>query len=120
VFNDAQLDRDGDSFGDACDLCPLVAEAEQSDRDGDGVGDACDNCVNWPNPDQSDEDVNGIGDPCDVQLRGAGEQDTSSKKGNVGCADVPGAPVGVLSLLGLALVRRRRRSALVSVRGEVG
>jgi hypothetical protein len=119
VFNDAQLDRDGDAFGDACDLCPLVAETEQLDRDGDGVGDACDNCANWPNPDQSDEDVNGLGDVCDYQLRGAGEQDTSSKQPNVGCADVPGAPVGLLAVLGLALARRRR-SVVASARGEVG
>jgi hypothetical protein len=39
-------DEDGDGIGDACDVCPHVADPDQADRDGDGVGDACD-----PNPD---------------------------------------------------------------------
>jgi sugar lactone lactonase YvrE len=35
-------DGDGDSFADACDVCPQVADPDQADADGDGVGDACD------------------------------------------------------------------------------
>ena len=34
-------DADGDGVGDVCDVCPAVADVEQSDTDGDGVGDAC-------------------------------------------------------------------------------
>ncbi len=35
-------DRDGDGFGDACDVCPEVADPDQEDSDEDGVVDACD------------------------------------------------------------------------------
>jgi hypothetical protein len=35
-------DEDGDGIGDACDVCPHVADATQLDSDGDRVGDACD------------------------------------------------------------------------------
>lgn len=37
-------DRDGDGANDADDLCPTVADADQSDVDRDGLGDACDPC----------------------------------------------------------------------------
>lgn len=38
-------DSDGDGIGDACDNCPLVANADQADCDGDGIGDVCDTSV---------------------------------------------------------------------------
>lgn len=37
-------DSDADGVADVDDLCPRVADAEQSDADGDGRGDACDAC----------------------------------------------------------------------------
>jgi hypothetical protein len=39
-------DEDGDGIPDACDVCPHIADPDQTDSDGDGVGDACD-----PEPD---------------------------------------------------------------------
>jgi hypothetical protein len=35
-------DEDGDGIDDACDVCPHIADPDQTDSDGDGVGDACD------------------------------------------------------------------------------
>jgi hypothetical protein len=46
VANADQANEDGDTFGDACDPCPPVADSAPAvDTDGDGVADACD-----PNP----------------------------------------------------------------------
>ncbi|MDB3927011.1 discoidin domain-containing protein, partial [Flavobacteriales bacterium] len=55
-----------DGFGDACDNCPDVFNADQDDFDGDGIGDACDNCPNLSNADQDDFDGDGEGDACDT------------------------------------------------------
>lgn len=59
-------DSDGDGWEDACDSCPMTANADQADSDGDGVGNACDNCPSAGNADQADGDDDGAGDLCDV------------------------------------------------------
>jgi parallel beta-helix repeat protein len=83
--NSDQADRDGDGFGDGCDVCPAAFDPPQIDRDRDGVGDSCqacvdedgdgratggggcpgDNCPRIANVDQLDFDRDGIGDACD-------------------------------------------------------
>ncbi|RME01120.1 MAG: hypothetical protein D6812_08600, partial [Deltaproteobacteria bacterium] len=37
-----QGNADGDDFGDTCDNCPEVFNNDQVDSDGDGIGSACD------------------------------------------------------------------------------
>ncbi|MBN2496896.1 MAG: thrombospondin type 3 repeat-containing protein [Deltaproteobacteria bacterium] len=48
-----QANRDNDSFGDVCDLCPDLADKDNGDNDGDGRGNPCD----------SDDDNDGVCDP---------------------------------------------------------
>lgn len=60
-----QLNSDSDGFGDVCDNCPTVANANQADLDGDGFGNVCDNCFDHWNPDQTDTDHDGQGDACE-------------------------------------------------------
>jgi hypothetical protein len=57
IGNVCDLDDDGDSWSDALDNCPLVANNAQTDTDDDGVGDACDNCAGQVNPQQEDSDA---------------------------------------------------------------
>ena len=64
-----QTEGDGDGVGDACDVCRRVADPEQADEDGDRVGTACDNCPGADNPSQLDADDDGVGDACDVCAR---------------------------------------------------
>jgi hypothetical protein len=48
IANTDQANEDGDSSGDACDLCPQISD-NGADSDGDHIGDACD-----PNPGVAD------------------------------------------------------------------
>jgi len=59
--NPSQADADGDSWGDACDACPLAdadadLDGEPDDADGDRASDACDPC-----PDDAPDDPDGDG-----------------------------------------------------------
>lgn len=58
-------DTDGDSYPDAVDVCPLLADPYQTDPDGDGLGSLCDNCPDVANADQFDFDHDGVGNACD-------------------------------------------------------
>jgi len=63
VANDVQTDSDGDSFGDACDVCPLDP---LDDEDADGSCGDEDNCPGVVNDDQANADEDSFGDACDV------------------------------------------------------
>ncbi len=82
IANPSQTDTDKDSFGDACDNCPLsaswVSEGVQldaadcpeggndtGDDDGDGILNGVDNCKEVPNANQTDTDGDQVGNECD-------------------------------------------------------
>lgn len=72
VDNGMQANSDLDADGDACDVCPIEANAtdcapiDPNDADGDGVTDSLDNCPQVPNSDQADGDMDDKGDLCDA------------------------------------------------------
>lgn len=82
--NGEQGNLDGDSQGDACDVCPLNANTttctapNPNDADGDGVANDADNCPAVGNPSQADNDSDGKGDDCDTCPMAA-------NPGNAGC-----------------------------------
>ncbi|MCA9565880.1 MAG: thrombospondin type 3 repeat-containing protein, partial [Myxococcales bacterium] len=132
------VDDDGDGIANIDDNCPDVANTAQLDDDDDGVGNACepdadgdavpdesDNCPDVANPRQADLDEDGLGDECDDDADGDGipnDQDSnplvpdlgSPTPDPTGCdcgqSSIPTSlPAALLALLGLALMRRRRR-----------
>jgi len=83
LANPDQVDTEGDSWGDACDLWPeednLLSPCGpwcQVDEDGDGIAGTLDvdfpspmgddNCPLLYNPDQADDDHDGVGNACDL------------------------------------------------------
>lgn len=67
----AGIDRDEDTFLDADDVCPAIAD-NQLDVDGDGIGDACDVCIQVSNTRQIDSNGDGFGNACDGDLNNDG------------------------------------------------
>jgi len=67
VYNPKQENRDGDTYGDACDsdLTDSLKIVRNCDKDKDGIDDGVDNCPNLCNPDQKDSGENGVGDACE-------------------------------------------------------
>lgn len=57
------IDADGDGVDDAIDNCLGVMNPDQGDEDGDTKGDACDICPISSN--DTDTDTDGVGDGCD-------------------------------------------------------
>jgi hypothetical protein len=72
--NPGQADTDGDSQGDACDVCPADPD---DDADGDGLCEDADNCPSVTNPDQADSDGDDLGDACDPDDDNDGIQDST-------------------------------------------
>ncbi len=127
-----QTDSDGDGQGDLCDIdddadgvldaadnCRLLANRDQLDNDNDSQGNLCDpdddndsvldgadNCPLVGNAMQTDRDGDGLGDACD-------DEDDGDDGG--GCCSTgkssPGGALALAMMVGLVLVRRRRRTA---------
>ncbi|MES2154046.1 MAG: PKD domain-containing protein [bacterium] len=119
-------DRDGDGVPDTQDLCPGIANGDQTDFDHDRIGDVCDadldgdgimqtgglsgsfhdNCPLVPNPDQTDTGNLGIGDKCRGsagQQAGAGIGATDGQPAADGAASV-GAPASKSPILMFGII----------------
>src|SRR5512144_278011 len=66
-------DTDGDGVPDLLDNCPAVANPDQHDHDGDLRGDACDVCPHLADT-GADFDGDGVGDACDPRPTEAGDR----------------------------------------------
>jgi beta propeller repeat protein len=90
VANANQENADSDSYGDACDPCPVNVE---NDQDGDGVCENTDNCPLDLNPGQEDLDQDTLGDACDSDVDGDGivpPQDCNDLDAGIPTAEIPG------------------------------
>ncbi len=101
-----QANRDGDRYGDACDLCPDLSDNDNGDLDHDGIGNPCDNdddgdgvcdpgivaddchgsdnCPEIWNSSQHDMDHDGKGDECDSDADGDGVREDGDGSGVAG------------------------------------
>ncbi|MBI5507875.1 MAG: thrombospondin type 3 repeat-containing protein [Deltaproteobacteria bacterium] len=102
VGDNADHDDDSDAIPDASDVCPTMADTDQTDTDRDGLGDPCDddddgdttpdvsdNCPLLLNADQLDTDLDGLGDACDLDDDNDGWDDDEDN-----CKTTPGADLG--------------------------
>ena len=95
-----QANSDGDSFGNACDNCPTVTNADQANSDADSLGNACDGCPTDANKTApgscgcgiADLDANGNGtvDCLEGDSDGDGTPDASDRCPNDPTKTVPG------------------------------
>jgi len=69
------LDSDGDSVADVCDLCPNTVDLTNADLDLDGIGDVCDLCPTDPSNDADGDGICGSIDACPLDALNDADND---------------------------------------------
>lgn len=88
VVNTDQANADGDSQGDACDVCPADAA---NDADGDGFCANIDSCPLIANASQANADGDSFGDACDV----CPNDSDNDSDGDLVCGNIDNCPIDV-------------------------